>query len=273
MEIAIFDFEDYRDFMSKKLVSGPKKGRGQKSLLSSFVNCQTTYLSQVLSGKADFSYEQAESSTRFFNLGKIEKKYFITLVQLQRAGTVEAKSYLKGELVELREQSLNLKKRLEVKNSLSDKEREQYYSHWLYSAIHVLTSIPNINTTQQIAKTLSLPTSKVVDILDFLDSVGLVKISDNSLEIGTSKLHLSQNSHLIYHHHRNWRLQSLQAIDRALDKNMHYSSVVTLSEKDVYKVKNYLIESIKSVKKIISESEPEEKCYSFNLDFFDIADT
>ncbi|OFZ47170.1 MAG: hypothetical protein A2381_14340 [Bdellovibrionales bacterium RIFOXYB1_FULL_37_110] len=273
MEHSIFDFNNYQEYIIKKIQSFPQKGRGKKSDLSLFINCQTTYLSRILSGKADFNLEQAEAVTRFFNLNKIEKKYFITLVQLQKAGTQEAKAYLEGELKDLKEQSLNLKKRLEVKNNLTEQEKEQYYSHWLYSVVHVLTTISFINSAEQIAKCLSIPVHKIQESLDFLQNAGLVKVENNNISIGVSKLHLASDSHLIYHHHRNWRLQALSAIDRALERNLHYSSVVTLSEQDVYKVKNYLIEAIKSVKKIISESKPEERCYSFNLDFFDVMNT
>ena len=260
-------------FLLKKIQSSPQKGRGKKSDLASFINCQTTYLSRVLSGKADFNLEQAEAVTRFFNLSKIEKKYFITLVQWQKAATLAAKVFLEGELKELKEQSLNLKKRLEVKNSLTEQEKEQYYSHWLYCVVHILTTIPSMNSAEQIATCLSIPITKILEVLDFLKNAGLINIEKNNITIGVSKLHLPNDSHLIYHHHRNWRLQALSAIDRALEHNLHYSSVVTLSEEDVYKVKNYLIEVIKSVKKTIQDSSPEEKCYSFNLDFFDVINT
>ena len=270
MKLSIFNFKDYRKFIIKKIHSSPKKGRGKKSLLSTFINCQTTYLSRVLSNQADFNLEQAEAVTRFFNLNKIEKKYFITLVQLQRASTIEAVKYLEEELIELKEQSLNLKKRLEIKNTLSEEEKEKYYSHWLYSAVHVLTSLSSINSEKEIADFLSVPINKIREILEFLQAVGLIIIENSNIHIGTTKIHLSNNGHLIYHHHKNWRLQSLCAIDKALNSNLHYSSVVTLSEKDLFKVKNDLIEAIKSVKNTIRDSIPEEKCYSFNLDFFDI---
>ena len=270
MNKSVYNYSDYRDFIRARISESPRNGRGVKSALSSFVGCQTTYLSKVLSGKADFNAEQAEAVSRFFKLTRVEKKFFISLVFFCRAGTAESKSFFEEEIIELKQHSLNLKKRLDVKDGLKEKEQQQYYSNWLYAVVHVMSSLPTITSAEHISKALSINLSRILKALDFLQSVGLVELKKGRLEIGNSRLHLPSDSPLIFQHHKNWRIQAMHAVDHAIKDNLHYSSVVTLSKKDAYKVKNTLIESIQSVKHQVRNSTPEEECYAFNIDFFNV---
>lgn len=51
--------------------------------------------------------------------------------------------------------------------------------------------------------------------------------------------------------------------------DLHYSSVVTLSTKDVTTVKERIVDAISEVKEIVRASK-EERLHSFSVDFFEV---
>ena len=104
--------------------------------------------------------------------------------------------------------------------------------------------------------------------VEFLLQCGLLEPVKGGFKIGKSRLHLGSESPLLYKHHINWRLQAMQRLSaRKADENLHYSSVVTLSEEDVVRIKEKLVASIKEIKEMIRASK-EETLQCFSLDFF-----
>lgn len=90
--------------------------------------------------------------------------------------------------------------------------------------------------------------------------------SNISLNVGTTSLHLGAESPLISKHHLNWRLQAMEHFARRSIDDLHYSSVVSLSEKDVVAIKEKLVALVGEVKQVVRESK-EERLQCFALDF------
>ena len=58
-------------------------------------------------------------------------------------------------------------------------------------------------------------------------------------------------------------------VDQAKDEDLHYSTVVTLSEQDFRKIKESLLQTIEEARETIRKS-PEEKLCSFCVDFYEL---
>jgi hypothetical protein len=151
---------------------------------------------------------------------------------------------------------------------LSGIEQSTYYSEWYYSAIHLLVDIAKFRTIESIAGRLSLPVTTVKQAVEFLISSRLLDEENGTLLASRTRIHLDGDSPLITRHHANWRLHTLQNLHKSATENhLHYSSVVTISEKDSEILRELLIETIKDAKEIIRESK-EEDAFSINFDFY-----
>ncbi len=267
---SIFEFKNYKAYLKYVESGRPKKGRGFRAELARWANCQTAYISQVLNSGANFSLEQAQAINRLLLHNKDESRFFILLVEFARAGTTELRGHFLELMNEYIQRQLNLKERFKIKDALSLENQTQYYSDWTYAAIHIAVTIPTLGSEEALAEFFKLPKIKVQKALKFLMSTGLVaQIQPNQFVIGNARIHLGQNSALISKHHTNWRLQAMNSFDRESEDDLHYTSVVSLSQEDALEIKSRLVKEIDAFNSIVQESEEETMC-CLTLDFFDL---
>ena len=269
MKKSVFEFNNYKQYINELLENSPSKGRGMKLKIAEHLSCQTSFVSQVLNGLPNFSLEQGVKLNHYFNHTKEESKFFILLLHHARAGSAELESFLKDEMKEMLEKRSDLKNRIDTKNTLKKVDQQIYYSNWLYTCIHMMVAIPHFQNPQAIIKHLNLSREKVMEVLDFLEDTGLIQKKAGQYEIGVTRIHLTKDSPLIQRHHTNWRIEAIGAINLNLSENLHYSSIVSMSEKDVPVIKEILIKAIEECRKIVRESK-EEKVQGICIDFFGI---
>jgi uncharacterized protein (TIGR02147 family) len=269
MKKTLFEHADYKAYLKDRIENSPSKGRGMKLKIAEFISCQTSFVSQVLNGEANFSLEQGIKLNSFFDHTKEEGRYFIFLLHSERAGSTELRAFLKDEMKEITDKRSDLKNRIDIKNSLKKVDQQVYYSSWMYACIHIMTSIPQFQTPLAISKHLNLPREKVMEVLTFLEETGLAQKNGPRYEIGVTKIHLSKDSPQIQRHHTNWRMQAINAVDMNRPEDLHYSTVVSMAASDVPQVKEVLIKSIEECRKIIRESK-EEKVQTICIDFFGV---
>ena len=260
---------DYKVYIKHFEKALPKSGRGFRARISRKINCQSAYVSQVLKGSNHFSLEQAEALNSLLGHQDLEAKYFLFLVEWARAGTPSLKNHFLSLIEEIREKNQNLKEKFKVKETLTLQDQMKYYSEWLFTATHIATTIPNLKTREDISRFLGIPSSKMSEVLEFLEKTELIKRDDNQYSIGEMRTHVGSESPLVNNHHKNWRWKAIQSLDDQTQENFHYTSVVSLAEKDVQKIKNRFIKEIDQYRSIIKES-PEETLQCFTLDFFPI---
>lgn len=258
MKSSIYEFKDYKKFLLELIKSSESKGRGKRLELAKYIGCQVSHITNVFTGSAHFSQEQAEAASRFFGLSQTETEFLLLLVQYNRAGTQSLKKLYERWILERQEKLTALKSRLKMPDSLEGEAEARYYSSWHYGAIHVLLSIHEFQTREAITKKLGLPLSKVDEVLLFLIESGLCKKEGLKYSIVRPLIHLDKNSPLISKHHTNWRLRTIMALDEFNTNNLHYSSVFTLSKKDYERVKEILSKSLSESLKLITESPEEE---------------
>lgn len=267
---SIFEYRDYKAFISDALAARASSARGSRSALAASVDCQTSYVSQVLSGPAHFSLEQGMKVADHLHLTKEEEHFLLLLIQHARAGSDRLQKYFSKAIEEEVHRRLDLKTRFKTQKRTKEEHQAVLYSAWYYVAIHVLLSIPGFQTAESLARKLDLSPGLVRDALRFLVSCGLAKAEGSRFVISEQQTHLGGDSPMIKKHHANWRLQAIRSIERDYDqKNLHYSSAVSLSVQDVAKVKSILVETIEDIKQVVRPS-PAEVVYSFNIDLFGI---
>ncbi len=144
-----------------------------------------------------------------------------------------------------------------------------YYSSWIYSAIHILVLIPEMNSAQVIAEKLSLPISKVQEVLEFLLLNGLIQYKDNLFKSGKARIHLGRQSPMISIHHTNWRMRAINAFDKNSKQDLFFSGPICISRKDAEKIRSTLLNLNDEVEPIIQQSK-DEVVYCLFYDFFEI---
>ncbi len=264
----IFDYTNYRKYLDAQL-SPPIGVRGAKSGLCKHLNCQTGFLSQVLGGQSNFSLEHAILTSEYLKHSSEEEKYFLLLVEYEKAGSARLKKYFQKEIDSILKSRNEIGNRITINNELTKEMQDVYYSHWLYSAIHVLCSIPMYQTLDQICDKLRIERQRALKILDFLTQQKLVVTSRGYYRMGPARIHLRNDSPFILRHHVNWRLKVIEELGRGIEDNLHYSSVMTLSKDDFKKIKNILLDAIERTEKIMAPSK-EEICCIMNFDLREI---
>lgn len=269
MEISIFNYISYKQFVCDKIESYPNKGRGIRKKIAEAAGCQVAYISHVLVSDREFSLEQGEAIGRFFSLRTDELDYFICLIEKTRAGTIQLQTFFDKKLSLMQENYRVLKNRIGKMGKISSEDQSTYYSSWHYQAIRMALTIPELRTAESISKHLNIPIAKVNDVLIFFLEKGLVKENKNEYLTTEQFINVGNDSRLLNRMHSNWRLHTLQKLDRSNPDDLHYSSAVTLSEADYFKVRNLLIEAITDCHKIIKPSKEEKLCV-MSLDFYQV---
>ncbi len=266
--MGIFEFNDYRLFLEQRLRNHQKKSHGVKSMLADFLDVNPTLVSQVLSGEKDLTLEQAKKVTDFLGLHKLEVDYFILLVQIERAGNNDLKSYFKEKKETLKKESLKLAKRLNQDKGLSDLERSIFYSSKVYSAIHLYTSVgPYGKNLDDIMKRFRLSKRRAMEIVSFLLSAGLINNNNGNYKMAAKSTHIEKGSPFLINHHTNWRISAIQKIEKITDEEMMYTGNFSLSKEDFLKVREELVQSLQKIIKTVQAS-PEEEVANLNIDLF-----
>lgn len=264
--MKIWEFTNYKEYLAHRLgAEGSRTGLRKK--LAAAIPVHTTFVSQVLKNRSEFSLEQAEAINSFLEHTENEGEYFILLILKERSGNIKLKNRFEKKIQLMRDERLNIKNRLDSANSISEKDKERFYSSSIYGAIHVLTSIPQFQTIDALSEATKLSKGKVRDIIDFMIRIGVLVEIDNKIVSGKNHVHLGNDSELILKHHSNWRqhtISNLQFLDR---EDLHYSACLSLSTADVFKIKESILGNLKSNIDIISKSN-EETAYVLCFDFY-----
>jgi uncharacterized protein (TIGR02147 family) len=266
----IYDYPDYREFLSQYIASLPKKGRGFKKDLAEYLPCQTTHISQVLSKKTNLTLEQGVRVIDFIHLNAEEKKFFMILLNLIRAGSGSLREFYESERLDFLQRRKRLKEKLDKKYFLDKDQISKYYSTWFYPAIHVLLSIPEFQSPQALIDFLPLPENKILEALNFLIETGLAAKKGEKYVLGKSTLEKPEkNSDSYKSFLKNWRNQAIISTDIGKKQNFHNSIIFSISRSDGEKIKKLIEDFYQTVDKIIPDSK-EEEIKILSVDFFGI---
>lgn len=265
----VFSFDDYRDYLKREF-AGSGQGRGRRIILAKALKCQSSFISQVLTKRANLSLEHALQTSEFLRHNLKEKNYFILLVQKEKAGSKALEIYFKDQIIKCLSQREKIQDRIEVKAELNLADQLKYYSKWYYSALHVLAGIPNYNSIEKMKECLSLNEVVVRQGLNFLEKIGMVRKTGSSYIITEKRIHLPAGSDMLPRHHGNWRIKTLDIVESESQENLHYSSILGISKDDYRYFRERLLSLLQEFEPLIQNSK-EEVPVVFLFDLFKLS--
>lgn len=264
---SVFDLNDYKDIL-RGLLPTQGEGRGKRSQLAQFLNCQLSYISLVLSSsKTHFSLEHGHKACEFFSMSEDERDFFILLLSKARAGSTELEGYYEQKIQAFRKERNEIKHRIKNQSTLNQEQRSLYYSDWYYCAIHMLLRCRGDISVSEVAQIFGLSIKKVHECIEFLENAGIIVRGKKGFAVQDVRIHLEANSTWINAHHKNWRNRAILALDSVKEKDLHYSLITSISEPVASKIREKILKMIEENEPLISSAK-DEVVYSLNLDFF-----
>ncbi len=197
----------------------------------------------------------------------METEYFLLLLQYERAGTVKLKKFYQIKIDEIKKNSLNLAKRMEVERKLTDLERAVFYSKWIYMATWLFLAVDGGQSLESVVQRFSIPRTEATDIINFLKSIGLCVQEDEIYKVQSQYIHLEFGSPFLGRHHSNWRVKALQRIDDLSEEELMYTVPFAINREDFARVRENLLQVIKSSMKTILDS-PSKDLACMTIDLF-----
>lgn len=264
----LFLADDYKDYV-RALLSENDTHRGYQSKLAIASGCQKSQFSQVLSGQLHLTLDQGAKLATFWEMDDNRTDFFLTLISLARASSPDLKAILMKRLRKLRAAHKEIGQRVQAEAIDERQAASLYYAAWHFSAIHVLISIKNYRTADQLAVRLKIPLQIVQGALETLVKIGLAEKVKDQWQRKHSNIHLPQSSPMTAINHLNWRHRAIDCIQRSQQNSVNYSSVFSVSLSDAEKMQHLLLQTVEKMRGMIASS-PEEEAFSFNCDLFRI---
>jgi uncharacterized protein (TIGR02147 family) len=267
----IFDFKDYRIYLESTLERRSENEKGQRLKLAQAIGCHPGYLSKILAGSNDMSLEQAQASNEFLGHTPQESRFFLNLVSHARAGTKELKSYFNDELQRLKDERKDLRSRIAVERVLSEADQARYYSSWIFAGVHRCVGLDGCDNKEAIASLLGLSLISVSSAVEFLVDIGILVSAGGKLKQGSNNLFIDKASPFITKHHTNWRIKSIQSLDRVQSTDFHYSGLVSCTEDDLEEIREFMMELVQKTREKVMEAK-DETLAVYTVDLFKLVE-
>jgi len=266
--MTLYDYDDYRPYLND--VCDTSAERGVRASLARAAECQASYLSQVLKGRAHLTEDQLMGITVSLGLVKSETEYLLMLLRYQKAGTPKLREYLKGLIHSAREESIHLARQVNADKVVRDEQHlGVYFNSWIPSTVHLLTSSPEFQTAEAIAERLHIPLKKTKETLKFLEHVGFIEYADKKWVYKRGSIHITKDSPLQSSMQFSRRELAARSIAINSEDSIHFSSVFTIDEKDLEEIRKMYRKAIEKSHKMISSSGT-EKLACICLDVFEV---
>jgi len=266
--INIFEYENHFLYLEARLgIKGLPRGTKQK--FAEFTRMQPAFLSQVLAKKYPLSLEQADLANSFFEHSMDESEFFLLLVSRDRAGSESLRKHFNRQIQHMLRRRQEVVERLGRKSEISVETQGIYYSSWIYAAVHVATTIPNLRKVGQLRDYFQINSDLLLKVLHFLETHHLIIRRGEEFHPSNNWIRLDRSSPHIVKLHSNWREKAIQNIAEEKPQDLHYSGIYSMDAKTAKSVREALLETMsREVKKI--EAAPEKELYSLGIDFFDL---
>ncbi len=263
----LFVFKDYRAYI-ESILKSEQFGRGGKSKLAVHLNCQPSFISQVLKGVNTLSLEQAFKINSFFKHTDIEQSFFMTLVESDKAGTKDLKTYYSKKLNEITEQAKLIQNRIKYEE-ISESDTLIYYNNWNHVRIHHLANIPKYRNIVALKKKINLSDEEFNKCLNFLlEKKLLIKTETDDLEMGFKKLYIKKESPIVSFAHMKARLENINNLKNAGPDALNFGANLTISNKNYALFRNKLVQVLEELYTLVEEEDPERMC-SVVIDLMD----
>jgi uncharacterized protein (TIGR02147 family) len=269
----IFLFYDYRAFL--KVLFEFNKGQSRRFSHRYIVTRagfkSPNVLKNVIDGKRNLTFAAAESFAKAFKLDGNGRRYFLSLVQYNQAGTVTEKEKFFQELVDLRQR--------ENPARLGERQFE-VFSHWWHLAIREIVSLPDFQFSPDwVADALSpsITPDEAADSLSLLKNLGLIAMNRDRSWTQVEKTMATDarvKSVMVSQFHREMIRLGGESLSRFPGKDREISgTTVRVSESDLDKIKAWLREFRMKILGLAAQSAGADQVYQLNFQFFPLVKT
>ena len=251
--MQVFSYNHYKLYLRECFPAQGEK-RGLRRALAKDIGCGPGFISQVLNGDLHFSQEQAILATYFLKLTDEERDFFLIMVNRDRSGNEKLRTHYEAKMKSI------LRKREEIKTRISDLKvtpkviANEYYSHWKYTAVHMAARISAYAKEDTIGSFLGLSESEVTQAVNLLIRGGFLTRKGSSLIATDRRIHLSKSSDHLERHHVNWRLDAVREVLQSPRKNLHYTSVMSISKEAHQQLNEMLLKFIEKSEPVIRDA-------------------
>lgn len=265
----IYTYAEPSKLLRSFIASQPQKGRGLVKQLAEHLGVASPQVSQFLSGVKTITMDQAYLIGRYFSWTELEMEYWLTLVDWERASHHEVKKHFKKKLESLKQESLRIGKAVAATTELSEADKAQFYSSWVYSGIRLFCSVGQGKRIEEIHQAFSeFPPTDINTVVEFLLQRQLLKKSGLLYEMGTQRTFVPKGSPFLKQHHTNWRLRAVERAIFIQDEEMMFTAPLSISENGFKKVRRELQDWIKHISDNLESYGDAEQVACLNIDFF-----
>lgn len=266
--VSIFEYSSYRSYLQAWIESQGARAYGLKGKIAQALGISSSLLSQVLKEEKSLTPDQASDLSDFMALNELESEYLHLLVELARAGTPKYREKLSRKMRGLQQQSQKIGKRVPRNKELSDEQKAIYYSSWLYTGLRNLVAVPGMDQVQALSEHTKIEPQVIQRIIRFLVENGLCVEEKGKISYGPASTHVDRESPFVNKHHQNWRFQAIQHMERRRDRDVFFTSPMSLSKEVVEEVRKMIPNFIQSVMKVTGPS-ASETVACLNIDWFE----
>ncbi|MEK6773601.1 MAG: TIGR02147 family protein [Bdellovibrionota bacterium] len=266
-ELNIFEFSDYRHYLNAWLKESKEKKLFNLTRLAKVAEVHPTFLSHILAGTKHLSLEQATLISDHIGHTKLEQDYFIIIINLDRAGNESLRKYWREKKSQLESQKNKLGERFDKHRQLTQDERAEFYSSWIYVAVWVSTSIDGKQSLSQIVERFKITRERAEDILIFLTKAGLCLEKGGFYSLNELHVHVPNESLFVVKHHMNWRMKAIQKMDTRTADELFFTSPMSIAKNDFDLIREKITKMVKEIVEVAKKSSAEE-VVCLNIDFF-----
>ncbi len=266
--LSIFKYTRYREYLVAWIEAQGARSYGLKSRIAGALGVSSGLISQILKAEKTLTSDQTSDLVDFIGLNEIESDYFHLLLEHDRAGNHRYREKLRRKITSLQQQSRQIGKRVPRHKELTDEQRAIYYSSWLYTGVRNLSAVNGKNDIGALAEHLHVEPAVISRVLRFLIENGLCIEQKGRITYGPGSTHVDQDSPFVNKHHQNWRFQAIQKMENQNDKNLFFTSPMSLSDEAAEQIRKILPTVIQNIMKISAPS-ASERTACLNIDWFE----
>jgi len=263
---SIYYFKDYKKYLFHLVY----EENMSVTSLAEGAGCHRPYLSKVLNGPQHLTPDQTFGISEWLQHLPDEREYLKLLVEYERSASKGFRSHLWQDITRRHKDYFELKNQvsnLQVKVQKDLGNESLYYCSWLYAAIHIATSIPELQTVGAMALKFGVRESEIEMACKALMDMKLIKRERNRWIWSSGDIHLPRESPLNIALQANWLIKAQQDIQLGRSESIHYSVIQSLSKDDIDKLRIRISEWIREFSQIAGPSRPEDLLV-FRVDFF-----
>jgi len=262
-----FQHNSYRELLKESIESNKaidKKFNRQKFALS--IGVQKSYLSKVLNGGADLSFDQLYLAGNHFSWSREKKEFANLLLSYSRSGNEVRKKYLLEKIKECKSKNTKLSKHLKGEVEISERLKEYFLSPEIQLVFIGLSLKKYQRNISQLALDLAIAPSKFSSYLKKLAELDLIEFEKNkNVKVLVKNIHLPKSSE----YYEIWHILLRQYMhSKSFDRSEYgysFSALFSADDKTFTWLKSEIVKLLKKCQKQVGVA-TEKEIHYLNVD-------